>query len=217
MKKKRISLRHILPSECVKLSLTIIVVILLIVTLSDWNYFWTYHEVKLNNFEVCESRCNTIEQVNNDELRGRHGGRLIYSITLENGVVVAVYKDTIDDTLSIGQAELLDLLTKQTLTYTYVPKRVFSNGAFVLASISKDGEDLLSKTATFEPYRQRLATGVKIAVIFCSIGALISIVPLVFNPINILIKRSKRKKKKQRECEKKAQQAKRREQREHEK
>lgn len=215
-KKKRIPLRHILPPLCVKLSLLIIISsLLLLITL--WNYFLTYREIELNNFEVCESRCITIEKVKNSENTGKSHGRRIYSITLENGVVVAVYKDTIDDALSIDQTELLDLLTKQTLTYTYVPKRIFSNGAFVLVSISKDGEEVLTKSAVFEVYRQRLKPVVTITVILCSIGVLISIIPLIFNPINILVKRIKRKKKKQRECEKKEQQAKRREQREHEK
>lgn len=204
-KRKNRSAGICIPSLCIKLALATLLPTIIYLILADWSYAWTYHEIKEQNFQTVDSRCVSIAQDRNDEpFGGRNGGmRTIYNFTLENGIVVGIYADTAEQALSIHRMEELEFLTGRDLTFTYLTEACFSNGTYVLLSISEDGKVLLRETEVFATYRGRLTTAAWLLVIACAIALLFVLVPLVVN----LLKNQKKSHKKKQKKQKKQQQA----------
>lgn len=70
----------------------------------------------------------------------------IYAFTLDDGTRLGIYKDLADEYFSTGwRIEALDFLKNQEFTFTYIPKKISTDGSYVLFSISNGGESILDE------------------------------------------------------------------------
>lgn len=193
MKMSRKKTNQLIPSICLRLTLTITISLVLYVIFADWSYIWAFYELKNKNYETVECSCVAISQARNNEIYGHHGGRSRYDFFLENGETVAAYRDTIDQTLSISGVEGLRFLVGQELTFTYIPKGVFSNGAYVLVSIRNHDQVIVSEKAILDSYVNRLSRIIPVAIALGVPALLASVIPLGIHLFQ-LQKKKKRKK-----------------------
>lgn len=178
---------------CIKTAILIFVPILLYVIIVNWRYMWTYREIKINHIETIDASCISISLDHTDEPNGHTPYRLIYNFVLEDGTTVSIYKDVVDDIFSSKEALEQQLVTGRTMEFTYVPKPLFTNGAFVLLSVSDNGKIIIDKADVIYTYYSRLKTGAIVLLIFSCIALLI----LLASPICYLYKKHKRRVKKQ--------------------
>ena len=168
----------------------------------DWGCIWTYHEYHDGNIASQAGVCVRLEQSWTDEASTRSGEKSIYVLLLENGTRLGIYKDLADEYFSTGwRIEALEFLKNRELTFTYIPKKIFTDGSYVLLSISNGSESILDEQHVFSYYWDRLLTDLILSCIVDGIALLLVIVP----PIYRLIVRRKEQAKKRRNKQKKLQ------------
>lgn len=176
----------------IRTAILIFVPILLYVSIVNWRYMWAYREIKANHTETVETNCVSVALDRTDEPNGHIPYRQIYNFVLGDGTNVSIYKDIVDEIFPSREALEQQLVTGRTMVFTYIPKPLFTNGAFVLLSVSDDGKVIIDKAGVVHAYYGRLKTGAIILLIFSCIALLILLMPPTF----YLYRKHKRRRKK---------------------
>ena len=199
--KKQQGNKHRIPLN-IQCALLLFFSVLILVAAVDWGCIWTYHEYRNGNIVSQTGVCIRLEQSWTDEASTRSGEKSIYVFLLENGTRLGIYKDLADEYFSTGwRIEALNFLKNQEYTFTYIPKKIFTDGSYVLFSIYNGSESVLDEQHVFSYYWDRLLTELIISCIFDGIALLFVIVP----PIYRLVARSKKQANKRRNKQKKLQ------------
>ena len=150
----------------------------------DWGCIWTYHEYHDGNIASQAGVCVRLEQSWTDEASTRSGEKSIYVLLLENGTRLGIYKDLADEYFSTGwRIEALDFLKNQEFTFTYIPKKIFTDGSYVLLSISNGSESILDEQHVLSYYLDWLWTALILSCIVDGIALLLVIVPPIYRLI----------------------------------
>lgn len=165
--------------------MAIFIPILLYAIFANWHSIWTYKEIKANHVETIETKCISVAIDRTDEPNGRTPYRLIYNFALGNGATASIYKDLVDHIFSSEEGLEQQLVTGQTMEFTYVPKPLFTNGAFVLLSVSDNGRIIINEADVIYMYYRRLKTAA--TVVFVAFGIALQI--LLIAPICYLCRK----------------------------
>ena len=168
-----------------------------IVIPTDWGYIWTYHEYRDGNFQTQAGICAKVEQSSTVEAYGRGGFPTIYVLTLKDGTKLGIYKKLADQVFSTRRMEDLDFLKNQEFTFKYIPKRIFTDGSYVLISISDGSESVLDERDVFSYYWDRLVIALILSCIYDGIAVLLIIVPPIYRFAVRWRKQAKKRRKKQ--------------------
>lgn len=142
---------------------------------------WVYREIKMNHTETIETNCISVALERIDEPNGHTPYRLIYNFVLGDGTNVSIYKDIVDEIFSSKEALEQQFVTGQTMVFTYIPKPLFTNGAFVLLSVSDNSKIFIDKADVLHAYYSRLKTSAIILLVFSCIAILILLIsPTVY-------------------------------------
>lgn len=185
--------------QTIKLALAIFIPTLLVFFIYGWRYMWVYREIEMNHIETVESNCISVALDHTEERYRNSWHRRIYNFVLGNGTNISVYESIVDEINLSKEALEQQLVTGRTLEFTYVPIPAFSNGAFVLLSVSDGSEIIIDKADIFREYYGWLKRcSIMLLVVFCVSILLLSIPPALY-----FYRKYQRYKKKQRKKEKK--------------
>ena len=200
--KKQHGKKHRIPLN-IQLALLFFFSMLILVAAVDWGRIWTYHEYRNGNIVSQTGICIKIELSETLEMYDRYGGSApIYAFTLDDGTRLGIYDDLAEEHFSTGwRIEALEFLKNRELTFTYIPKKIFTDGSYVLFSISNGSESILDEQHVVSYYRDWLRPALILSCIVDGIALLLVIVP----PIYRLVARSKKQANKRRNKQKKLQ------------
>lgn len=169
----------------------------------NWGRIWTYHEYRNGNIAPKAGICVKIELSDTRETNHPHGeSASIYAFTLDDGTRLGIYKDLADEYFSTGwRIEALDFLKNQEFTFTYIPKKIFTDGSYVLFSISNGGESILDEQHVVSYYWDRLLTNLIISCIYDGIALLFVIVPPIYRLIVCQKKQANKRRNKQKKLQ----------------
>ncbi|MDY4230719.1 MAG: hypothetical protein SOX74_01360 [Candidatus Faecousia sp.] len=180
-----------------------------LLSLCAWRDISVYREYQDHNVTTITRKCVSVTKTQTNEPR-KHGAFTIYSIRLEDGTEVAIYKDVADELFHSNrvpaQKQALEekLVTGQPITVTYVrnPTLVRNIYALVCASAA-DGEILIPAPAAIYHYASRVKAITIVCSIFYGISCLILIAPLIFRLLQAWGRHRKRLKKQREKARKK--------------
>ena len=200
--KKQHSKKYCIPLN-IQFALLFFFSMLILIAAIAWGRIWTYHEYRNGNIVSQTGICIKIELSETFEIHDRRGGsEPIYVFTLDDGTRLGIYKYVADELFSTGwHIEALEFLKNRELTFTYIPRKIFTDGSYVLLSISNGGESILDEQHVFSYYSGGLRNALILSCIVDGIALLLVIVP----PIYRLIVRRKEQAKKRRNKQKKLQ------------
>ena len=201
---KRHSKKHLIPIN-VLFALVLFFFTVVNTAAADWSCIWTYHEYRDGNIQIQANVCVRLEQSRTDESYGRSGYRTIYVLVLKDGTKLGIYKKLADQIFSTRRMEDLDFLKNQEFTFKYIPKRIFTDGSYVLISISDGSEFILDECDVFSYYWDRLLTNLILSCIFDGIALLLVIVPPIYRLVDHSKKQAKKRHNKQKKLQKKLQ------------
>lgn len=193
---KRHSKKHLIPIN-VLLALVLFFFTVVNTAAADWSCIWTYHEYRDGSIQIQANVCVKLEQSRTDESYGRSGYRTIYVLVLKDGTKLGIYKDLADQIFSTRRMEDLDFLKNQEFTFKYIPKRIFTDGSYVLISISDGSESVLDERDVFSYYWDRLVIALILSCIYDGIAVLLIIVPPIYRFAVRWRKQAKKRRKKQ--------------------
>lgn len=176
---KRHSKKHLIPIN-VLFALVLFFFTVVNTAAADWSCIWTYHEYRDGNIQIQANVCVRLEQSRTDESYGRSGYRTIYVLVLKDGTKLGIYKKLADQIFSTRRMEDLDFLKNQEFTFKYIPKRIFTDGSYVLISISDGSEFILDERDVFSYYWDRLVIALILSCIYDGIAVLLIIVPPIY-------------------------------------
>lgn len=188
-----------LTAVSIKLAIVIIVTPLLFIIFYDWRFMLVYREIKANRTETVKTSCSSVVLDYPFEMfrRDYYHYCAVYNVMLRDGTTVSIYKDIADDIFPSREAMEQQLVTGGTKEFTYITKPRFSNGAFVLLSVSDDGKVIIDKADVVQDYYRILKRdAIMLLVAFCM--ALLSLMPPLGFYLHRKLKRRKRLRDKQR-------------------
>ena len=195
---KRHSKKHLIPIN-VLFALALFFFTVVNTAAADWSCIWTYHEYRDGTSQIQANVCVRLEQSRTDESYGRSGYRTIYVLVLKDGTKLGIYKKLADQIFSTRRMEDLDFLKNQEFTFKYIPKRIFTDGSYVLISISDGSEFILDERDVFSYYWDRLVIALILSCIYDGIAVLLIIVPPIYRFAVRWRKQAKKCRKKQKE------------------
>ena len=166
-----------------------------------WRYFWTCWEIKRNHIAQAEAVCIAVEEDETNESYRRDGFRPIYDLILSDGTVVAVYQDTIKENFPSADDFRQIVASGNTMRFTYVPKAIFTNGAYVLLSVSDHGSEILGFDEVVKEYRSRVKTCIIMQGVVSFVALLFVVVPSVLYLMQRWKKAIRRRRKRQKKLE----------------
>lgn len=184
-----------------------------LLSLCAWRDISVYREYQDHNVTTITRKCVSVTKTQTNEPR-KHGAFTIYSIRLEDGTEVAIYKDVADELFHSNrvpaQKQALEekFVTGQPITVTYVRKPTLVRNIYALVRASTaDGEILIPAQAAIYHYASRVKAITIVCSIFYGISCLILIAPLIFRLIQAWGRHRKRLKKQREKARKKTFQA----------
>lgn len=180
-----------------------------LLSLCAWRDISVYREYQDHNVTTITRKCVSVTKTQTNEPR-KHDAFTIYSIRLEDGTEVAIYKDVADELFHSyrvpAQKQALEekFVTGQPITVTYVRKPTLVRNIYALVCASAaDGEILIPAAAAIYHYASRVKAITIVCSIFYGISCLILIAPLIFRLIQAWGRHRKRLKKQREKARKK--------------
>ena len=163
----------------------IVVSLVSLFSLFSWRDIWIYHEYKKGNTRTVTSECVSISFDQTNEPR-RYSPFTIYSLHLNCGTAVAVYKDTADTIFPskhvAEQKQALEQLfvSNRPITITYVAEPTVVNDTYALVyAFSDQGEVLIDASLGISYYAERVKKTIIVNCILYSVSILLLSMPLI--------------------------------------
>ena len=174
---RRKTLRLILSKgKVLKWSAAFFALYVLIVVMADWRVIWICIDARRALFSVSDARCCMIEKDSALEF-SRRRGLPVWRIVLEDGTVLTIPTEMMQETDSAILASELEFLKEADCSYTFIPRDILAGG-YPLISIRSEGETILSDEFVIDEYEGRLALVIPVGIVLISL-LLVNIVIMI--------------------------------------